>query len=76
MSADKIILQGVVTESSRGVARVEVEIGEARRVVLAKLCGHMQHHHIRVLPGDRVTVEVSPYDLTRGRITERERAAS
>ena len=42
-------------------------------VVLAHISGKMRKFYIRILPGDRVTVELSPYDLTRGRITYRER---
>ena len=40
-------------------------------VILAHVSGKIRMHHIRILPGDRVTVEISPYDLTRGRITFR-----
>jgi translation initiation factor IF-1 len=40
-------------------------------VILAHLSGKMRMHFIRILPGDRVTVEISPYDLTKGRITYR-----
>jgi len=42
-------------------------------VVLAHISGKMRKYYIRILPGDRVTVELSPYDLTRGRITYREK---
>ena len=42
-------------------------------VVLANISGKMRKYYIRILPGDRVTVELSPYDLTRGRITYREK---
>jgi len=41
--------------------------------VLAKISGKMRKHYIRILPGDKVRVELSPYDLMRGRITYRER---
>jgi translation initiation factor IF-1 len=41
--------------------------------VLGHISGKMRKHYIRILPGDRVTVELSPYDLTRGRITYRHR---
>jgi translation initiation factor IF-1 len=50
--------------------RVELDNGHT---VLAHLAGKMRKHFIRVLPGDRVVVELSPYDLTRGRITYRYR---
>ncbi len=48
--------------------RVELENGHG---VLAHISGKMRKHFIRILPGDKVTVELSPYDLTRGRITYR-----
>jgi translation initiation factor IF-1 len=48
--------------------RVKLENGH---VILAHISGKMRMHFIRILPGDKVTVEMSPYDLTRGRITYR-----
>lgn len=48
--------------------RVKLENGV---VILAHVSGKIRMHYIRILPGDRVTVEISPYDLTRGRITFR-----
>ena len=48
--------------------RVELDSGQS---VLAKISGKMRKHYIRLLPGDRVKVELSPYDLSRGRITFR-----
>ena len=50
--------------------RVELETGHR---VLAHISGKMRMHFIKILPGDKVTVELSPYDLTRGRITYRVR---
>ena len=50
--------------------RVELDIGGE---VIAHIGGKMRKHYIRIIPGDRVTVELSPYDLTRGRITFRAR---
>jgi translation initiation factor IF-1 len=50
--------------------RVELDVGG---VVTAHIAGKMRKHYIRIIPGDRVTVELSPYDLTRGRITFRDR---
>lgn len=49
--------------------RVELENGH---VVLAHVSGKMRMHYIRILPGDKVTIEMSPYDLTKGRITYRQ----
>jgi len=53
--------------------RVEIEIGEAKHEVLAHVSGKMRMHFIKILPGDMVTLEVSPYDLNRGRITYRQK---
>jgi len=52
---------------------VEAEVGNAKHEVLAHVSGKMRKHFIRILPGDRVTVELSPYDLKRGRITYRQK---
>jgi len=51
-------------------ARFKVELDNGH-IVLAHVSGKMRMHFIRILPGDRVTVELSPYDLTRGRIIYR-----
>lgn len=68
-SSDVIVLEGTVTETlPAGMFRVELENGHE---VLAYLSGKMRRHRIRVLLGDRVQVEVSPYDLTRGRLVYR-----
>ncbi|MDH3496898.1 MAG: translation initiation factor IF-1 [Gemmatimonadota bacterium] len=66
---DSIVLEGTVKEVlPNATFRVELENGH---VVLATIAGKMRRFRIRVLQGDRVTVEVSPYDLSRGRITFR-----
>jgi len=52
---------------------VVAETGETKHEVLAHLAGKMRKHFIRIVPGDIVTVEVSPYDLSRGRIIYRQR---
>jgi translation initiation factor IF-1 len=66
---DAIELQGTVTEVlPNATFRVLLENGHT---VLSIIAGRMRRNRIRVLAGDRVTVEVSPYDLTRGRITFR-----
>lgn len=62
-------MEGRVTEVL-GNSNFRVQVTE-NHSVLAKIAGRMRKFRIRVLPGDRVTVEVSPYDLTRGRITYR-----
>jgi translation initiation factor IF-1 len=50
-----------------------VQIDGMDQTVLATISGKMRKHYIRILPGDKVKVELSPYDLTRGRITYRHR---
>ncbi len=52
---------------------VEVQVGESKHEVLATVSGKMRKNFIRILPGDRVTVELSPYDLKRGRIVYRQK---
>lgn len=52
---------------------VEAEVGEQMHQVLAHVSGKMRKNFIRILPGDRVTVELSPYDLKRGRIVYRQK---
>jgi len=64
-------VEGVVTQALANTRfRVEIEGGHS---VLAHVAGKMRKHFIRIVPGDKVRVELSPYDLTRGRITYRER---
>ena len=66
---DVIQMQGEVVENlPNATFRVKLENGH---VVLGHISGKMRKHFIRILPGDRVRVELSPYDLTRGRITYR-----
>lgn len=68
---EAITLEGTVIEALPN-ARFRVEV-EGGHMVLAHVSGKMRKFYIRILPGDTVTVEVSPYDLTRGRITYRGR---
>jgi translation initiation factor IF-1 len=69
--ADSIEVHGTVREClPNAMFRVELD---NTHVVLAHAAGKMRKFRIRILPGDRVTVELSPYDLTRGRITYRHR---
>jgi translation initiation factor IF-1 len=66
---EKIEVEGEIVEALPSlVFRVRLDEGHE---VLAKISGKMRKHYIRILPGDRVKVELSPYDLTRGRITFR-----
>jgi translation initiation factor IF-1 len=66
---EKIEVEGEVVEALPSTMfRVELDTGQN---VLASISGKMRKHYIRILPGDRVKVELSPYDLHRGRITFR-----
>jgi translation initiation factor IF-1 len=66
---DKLRMDGTIVEALPGTQfKVELENGHE---ILAYLSGKMRKYYIRVLLGDRVTVEMSPYDLTRGRIVYR-----
>ena len=66
---DSIEVDGTVTEAlSNAMFRVQLESGH---VIIAHISGKMRQHYIKILPGDRVKVEMSPYDLTKGRISFR-----
>jgi translation initiation factor IF-1 len=67
-----IELDGTVLENLPN-ARFRVKLDEGDLEVLAHVSGKMRMHYIRIMPGDKVKVEVSPYDLTKGRITYRSR---
>ena len=68
---EKIEVEGEITEALPSTMfRVQLDGGHS---VLATISGKMRKHYIRILPGDKVKVELSPYDLTRGRITYRHR---
>ena len=66
---EPIVVEGVVLETLPN-AMFKVEL-ENKHQVLAHISGKMRMHFIKILPGDTVTVELSPYDLTRGRIVYR-----
>ena len=70
MSKDDVIeIEGVVLESlPNAMFQVELQNGH---IILAHISGKLRMNFIRILPGDKVTVQMSPYDLTRGRITWR-----
>jgi len=71
MKQEAIKKDGVVVESlPNATFRVELDDGS---IVLAHISGKMRIHYIKILSGDRVTVELSPYDQTKGRITYREK---
>ena len=66
---DVIEIEGTVVETlPNAMFKVQLENGHE---ILAHVSGKIRMHYIRILPGDKVTVELSPYDLTRGRITYR-----
>ena len=67
---DKIELNGTVIDALPGTW-FKIKIDGGQQEVLATLSGKLRQNHIHVLPGDQVTVEVSPYDLSRGRVTWR-----
>jgi len=66
---DAIEIEGTVVESLPN-AMFQVDIGNGHQI-LAHISGKLRMHFIKILPGDKVTVQMSPYDLTRGRITWR-----
>lgn len=71
MAKEVITVDGVVKELlPNTMFRVQLENGH---IVLAHISGKMRLHFIRILPGDTVTMEMSPYDLTKGRITYRKK---
>ncbi|MBQ9339429.1 MAG: translation initiation factor IF-1 [Paludibacteraceae bacterium] len=66
---DSIEVDGTITEAlSNAMFRVTLESGH---VIIAHISGKMRMHYIKILPGDKVRVEMSPYDLTKGRISFR-----
>ena len=72
MNKDVLQVDGVVLETlPNATFKVEVELGKEgneKHTVLAHISGKMRKHSIHILPGDKVTVELTPYDLTRGRV--------
>ena len=70
--SDMIELEGTVVEALPNTT-FRVDIGNAH-IILAHISGKLRMNFIRILPGDKVTVQISPYDLTRGRITWRSKS--
>jgi translation initiation factor IF-1 len=71
---EAIVMEGIVVAAlPNAMFRVSVDIGAEKHLLLCTISGKMRKHYIRILPGDTVQIEVSPYDLTRGRITYRGR---
>ncbi len=69
-----ITVEGIIKETlPNAMFRVEIDIGGNKHEVLAHVSGKMRMHFIKILPGDKVTLDISPYDLSRGRITYRQK---
>lgn len=68
--SDVIVMDGLV-EKALPNAMFQVKLIEGGHVILAHVSGKMRMHYIRLLPGDKVAVEMSPYDLSKGRIISR-----
>ena len=68
--ADVIEIEGTVVKLPNAMFKVELENGHQ---VLAHISGELRTNFIKILPGDKVTLELSPYDLTKGRITWRDK---
>ncbi|MDR2616421.1 MAG: translation initiation factor IF-1 [Endomicrobium sp.] len=69
---EKIVVAGKILEALPN-AVFRVELLEGGSIILAHICGKMRMHYIKILPGDKIKVELSPYDLSRGRIVYREK---
>lgn len=63
----------VKTALPNAMFRLEIEVGENKHEIIAHISGKMRKHYIRITPGDTVLVQLSPYDLTKGRIVYRQR---
>lgn len=69
---EAIEMEGTVVQALPNAKfMIEVKVGDDSHRVLCHISGKMRKHYIRILPGDRVLIDVSPYDLTRGRIIYR-----
>ena len=69
MKKEKILFEGIVTEAlPNALFRVELD---NKQIILAHISGRIRLNYIKILPGDKVQIELSPYDLTKGRITRR-----
>ncbi|MEE9294746.1 MAG: translation initiation factor IF-1 [Phycisphaerae bacterium] len=72
--AGAIEVEGIVTKAlPNAMFMVKAVLGDEKQDVLCTIAGKMRKYYIRILPGDQVTLELSPYDLARGRITYRKR---
>lgn len=71
MSDDAITVDGVVASMAHEIVMVRITIEDTFHNVTARISGRMRREHVRLFLGDRVRVELSPYDPTKGRITRR-----
>ncbi len=72
--SDVIEVEAVVKASlPNAMFKLEVELGEKKHELIGHISGKMRRYYIRITPGDRVTVQLSPYDLSKGRIVYRHR---
>jgi translation initiation factor IF-1 len=72
MSPDKIEIKGLVKECLRGTEfLVEIDLSDIRKEIVGYISGKMRKHYVKVAPGDSIMIELSKYDLKRGRITKR-----
>jgi translation initiation factor IF-1 len=71
---DVIEVEAVVKAAlPNAMFRLQIEVGEKTHEIIGHISGKMRRHYIRITPGDRVLVQLSPYDLTKGRIVFRQR---
>lgn len=70
MKEELVEVGGIVIDKQRG-ASFKVQVDKTEHIVLAQISGRMRRNRIRILIGDKVDLEMSPYDLTKGRITYR-----
>ncbi len=70
MKEELVEVGGLVIEKQRGTS-FKVQVDKSEHIVLAQISGRMRRNRIRILIGDKVDIEMSPYDLTKGRITYR-----
>ena len=72
--SDNIEVEAIVKKAlPNAMFDLEIEMGDSKHQILGVISGKMRRHYIKITPGDKVLVEMSPYDLTKGRIVYRER---
>jgi len=72
--ADVIEVEAIVKQAlPNAMFRLEIQLGETTHEIIGHISGKMRRHYIRITPGDKVLVQLSPYDLTKGRIVFRQR---